>query len=71
MSDYPMLISNKLHSFRNFGAQKYRGRWHEVTEGLKNTVKKFHVIFLTPLLRNYCFFGPSPIFCNAKYRGEG
>ena len=21
MSDYPMLISNKLHSFRNFGIQ--------------------------------------------------
>ena len=24
MSDYPMLISNKLHSFRNFGAQRYK-----------------------------------------------
>ena len=23
MSDYPMLISNKLHSFRNFTAQSY------------------------------------------------
>ena len=23
MSDYPMLISNKLHSFRNFMPQKY------------------------------------------------
>ena len=23
MSDYPMLISNKLHSFRNFLAQVY------------------------------------------------
>ena len=23
MSDYPMLISNKLHSFRNFFLQKY------------------------------------------------
>ena len=23
MSDYPMLISNKLHSFRNFGKQIY------------------------------------------------
>ena len=23
MSDYPMLISNKLHSFRNFALQKY------------------------------------------------
>ena len=24
MSDYPMLISNKLHSFRNFDVQYYR-----------------------------------------------
>ena len=23
MSDYPMLISNKLHSFRNFRVQNY------------------------------------------------
>ena len=23
MSDYPMLISNKLHSFRNFVLQRY------------------------------------------------
>ena len=23
MSDYPMLISNKLHSFRNFRMQRY------------------------------------------------
>jgi len=23
MSDYPMLISNKLHSFRNFWVQRY------------------------------------------------
>ena len=23
MSDYPMLISNKLHSFRNFKKQRY------------------------------------------------
>ena len=23
MSDYPMLISNKLHSFRNFSVQTY------------------------------------------------
>ena len=24
MSDYPMLISNKLHSFRNFAEQSYK-----------------------------------------------
>ena len=26
MSDYPMLISNKLHSFRNFILQRYKKR---------------------------------------------
>ena len=26
MSDYPMLISNKLHSFRNFMLQSYKKR---------------------------------------------
>ncbi len=29
MSDYPMLISNKLHSFRNFMGQIYN---EEITE---------------------------------------
>ena len=27
MSDYPMLISNKLHSFRNFKVQSYYFSW--------------------------------------------
>ncbi len=31
MSDYPMLISNKLHSFRNFYEQMYKNLW--LTEG--------------------------------------
>ena len=26
MSDYPMLISNKLHSFRNFILQNYKNK---------------------------------------------
>ena len=39
MSDYPMLISNKLHSFRNFGAQRYE-------KGLKALLHKlFFVTF--------------------------
>ena len=35
MSDYPMLISNKLHSFRNFLLQTYHN------EEDKNTNKNF------------------------------
>ena len=29
MSDYPMLISNKLHSFRNFEKQSYNKYFKE------------------------------------------
>lgn len=28
MSDYPMLISNKLHSFRNFMVQKTLNKYY-------------------------------------------
>ena len=40
MSDYPMLISNKLHSFRNFEIQRYK---HYVLNQ-KKSEKKFHGI---------------------------
>ncbi len=33
MSDYPMLISNKLHSFRNFSSQSYiiYSNYHQIS----------------------------------------
>ena len=34
MSDYPMLISNKLHSFRNFPKQIYEKKLGFVAEFL-------------------------------------
>ena len=37
MSDYPMLISNKLHSFRNFNGQKYEKVW-ELAESSKGFI---------------------------------
>ena len=37
MSDYPMLISNKLHSFRNFALQNYK---KYLTRRLSNRYKK-------------------------------
>ena len=40
MSDYPMLISNKLHSFRNFILQRYK---HYILNQ-KKSEKKFHGI---------------------------
>ena len=30
MSDYPMLISNKLHSFRNFALQSYNNMFKNI-----------------------------------------
>ena len=37
MSDYPMLISNKLHSFRNFRLQSYT----KITQPAKRVPKRF------------------------------
>ena len=38
MSDYPMLISNKLHSFRNFPEQNYKKMFgnRELFRGVNN-----------------------------------
>lgn len=41
MSDYPMLISNKLHSFRNFCAQNYELYWLRRYVGCKYVVFAF------------------------------
>ena len=42
-----------------------------MTEGLNSTIKILYAVFPTPLLRNFRFFGLSPIFCIAKHRGGG
>ena len=39
MSDYPMLISNKLHSFRNFNKQKYNFNFALNQLGIQGKVK--------------------------------
>lgn len=51
MSDYPMLISNKLHSFRNFALQKYIKHiiWR-IKRG-----KLFSETPLVPFLQHYIF----------------
>lgn len=36
MSDYPMLISNKLHSFRNFNKRSYNSWYISEEQGAKN-----------------------------------
>ena len=41
MSDYPMLISNKLHSFRNFRGQKYEKQRKHTKEKLQ--VRRPHI----------------------------
>ena len=42
MSDYPMLISNKLHSFRNFYIAKIRKKPRDV-DALPHTLNKNYV----------------------------
>ena len=41
MSDYPMLISNKLHSFRNFIAQMYEYFLNSPTASTYNKLWRF------------------------------
>ena len=63
MSDYPMLISNKLHSFRNFRLQIYRflAKLRKVSTKssaarLKNTFLKMifkNIIFQTIIFKTY------------------
>jgi hypothetical protein len=48
MSDYPMLISNKLHSFRNFLVQRYRFRGN-VTSFFEKSISFYllaYVVFI-------------------------
>ena len=40
MSDYPMLISNKLHSFRNFVVQRYNFAPHLQRLSEQFTIRK-------------------------------
>ena len=47
MSDYPMLISNKLHSFRNFSIQRYQKKFYPC-----HFIRLYAVIL--PFL--HCFF---------------
>ena len=52
MSDYPMLISNKLHSFRNFVLQKYKKRLLFVSD------QPFSFVAVISFLSNReCIFG--------------
>ena len=44
MSDYPMLISNKLHSFRNFSEQDYNVLLRYFSFGL-HRLKSYRVRF--------------------------
>ena len=73
MSDYPMLISNKLHSFRNFSGQIYKKEL--IRQGF-HTKKILNGILLFPItsliihnykyiyyksIYNFCNFAPSLI----------
>ena len=60
MSDYPMLISNKLHSFRNFHEQSY-----------KKAVSFQDIVFVFVATRYGCLFNLSGrIKKTSAYFGE-
>lgn len=44
MSDYPMLISNKLHSFRNFRMQSYNKKRNKGRRFVFRTESPFNFI---------------------------
>ena len=50
---------------------KISGRWHAVTEGLNQTIKKFLCYLFNPSSPELRSFGLSTIFYIAKHRGEG
>ena len=58
MSDYPMLISNKLHSFRNFVGQIYTFyfSFNKKTEILLATFKTNSLFFLRNISIFYLIF---------------
>ena len=50
MSDYPMLISNKLHSFRNFIMQSYKKASYQNALRLIIILYPYCKIFASPFL---------------------
>ena len=45
MSDYPMLISNKLHSFRNFRGQSYE-YYHYNRQESEKLIREADIFFV-------------------------
>ena len=59
MSDYPMLISNKLHSFRNFSSQRYKEILQKPEKHLLKTAKDmlrcfFRQLYISAYARTLC-----------------
>lgn len=60
MSDYPMLISNKLHYFRNFTRQKYESYCSApILFVSENPIFVQFVTILTEILKDITIFGAS------------
>ena len=54
MSDYPMLISNKLHSFRNFALQSYHCQLFMQTFSDNSSLFRFYSSNMNLLLAYLC-----------------
>ena len=53
MSDYPMLISNKLHSFRNFQIQTYIKTLDFYASPIKNKTTSLSFALFVLLVHNF------------------
>ena len=53
MSDYPMLISNKLHSFRNFSVQTYIKTLDFYASPIKNKTTSLSFALFVLLVHNF------------------
>ena len=53
MSDYPMLISNKLHSFRNFRLQTYIKTLDFYASPIKNKTTSLSFALFVLLVHNF------------------
>lgn len=56
MSDYPMLISNKLHSFRNFRGQSYNKKGNKGRRFVFRTESPFNFIEISIFVTRFFEF---------------
>ena len=68
MSDYPMLISNKLHSFRNFTLQRYKTYRYIAINS--HFLSYWIAVILRTVLALFSSFSNKLLWCSIKQRNK-